>query len=342
MKRWIVKAGATSSDQLILEEGPIPEPGPGEVRVRVHAISLNRRDEILLTGAFQVASSDFIPTSDGAGVIDGLGSGVDKLALGDKVVGNYFPSWIDGPPASGQGWGLGSPGQDGMLTEYAVLKAERLTKIPGSLAFEEAACLPCAALTAWTALHGDRPYRRPVLPGAKVLVTGTGAVSLFAILFAKALHAEVVATTSDDSKIERVKALGAAAVVNYKSVPNWGETAASEFGAFDLIVNSAGSASLDQTMAAAAPGGEIALMGLYEFANKSPDFIPLMSKGLSIRGTAVGSSMAFLDMLTFIDAHSIKPPISQRFLFAEAKAAYRAASSGQAFGKVVITTEAAQ
>ena len=163
MKRWIVKAGATSLDQLIVEEVAKPEPGPGEVRVKVCAVSLNRRDELLLTGTFGVSASDFDPISHGAGDVDALGSGVGDFALGDRFVGNYFPSWADGPPASGQGWGLGSPGQDGMLTEYAILRADRLTRVPNTLSLEEAACLPCAALTAWTALKGDRPYRHSLV-----------------------------------------------------------------------------------------------------------------------------------------------------------------------------------
>ncbi len=252
------------------------------------------------------------------------------------MVGNYFPSWRDGPPASGQAWGLGAPGQDGMLTEYAILDAGRVTTIPASLSFEDAACLPCAALTAWSALNGDRPYRRPIGAGAKVLVTGTGGVALFALLLAVADGADVVATTSDEGKIDRIKALGASAVINYRAEPNWGQAAAERFGGFDYVVNAAGPGSLDQAIAAAAPGGEITLMGLYDFADKAPNLIPLMAKGLSIRGTAVGSALALADLIAFVDDRRIKPPIARRFPFADAKDAYREAGSGAVFGKVVI------
>ena len=336
MKRWVVKAGSTSLDQVTPEDVATPAPGEGEVRVKVHAACLNRRDELLMAGTFQVAASDYVPLSDGAGEIDAVGPGVRDWSVGDRVVGNYFPSWHDGPPKTGQGSGLGSPGQDGMASEYVILKAGRVTRIPASLTFEEAACLPCAALTAWSALRGDRPYRNEVKPGAKVLVLGTGNVSLFATSFARAYGAQVVATTSDDAKVDRMKALGAAEIINYKQVENWGEVAAQRFGGFDHVINAAGSAVLDQALAAAAPGGEIAFMGLYAFAEKPPNLIPLMAKGLSLRGTTVGSALAFGDMLDFIDAHGIKPVIARRFALADLKAAYQAADAGASLGKIVV------
>ena len=337
VKRWIVKAGAASRDDMYLEDAIMPEPGPGEVRIKVRVVSLNRRDELLLTGRLQKASSDFIPASDGAGEIDAIGPGVERWSVGDRVIGNYFRTWQDGPPAPGQGSGLGSPGDDGMLTKYAVLKSERVTVMPKSLSYEEAACLPCAALTAWTALNGDRPYTRPLKEDAKVLVTGTGGVALFATLLARAHGAKVVATTSDDGKTDRIKTLGASGVINYRTEPKWGQTASERFGGFDHIVNAAGAGVLDQAMAAAAPGGEIALMGLYEYAEKAPNFIPLMTRGLTIRGTAVGSARALADLAAFIDAHGIRPPIAARFPFSDAKAAYREAASGKLFGKTIIT-----
>ncbi len=336
MKRWIVKAGSTSLDGLVREDVATPEPGPGEVRVKVRAVSLNRRDHLLLTGAFQVAEQDFVPVSDGAGEIDALGAGVEGWSFGERVSGAYFPGWKDGPPVENMGWGLGSPGQNGLLAEYAILPADRLTRTPRTLSFDEAATLPCAALTAWTALNGDRPYTDPVKPGDKVLVTGTGGVSLFALLLAKAAGASVIATTGDDAKSDKVTALGGSGVVNYRDVANWGEVARERFGAFDRVVDAAGPGALDQSIAALAAGGEVALMGLYEFADKSPDFIALMMKGGSIRGTSVGSAAAYRDLAAFIDAHEIKPPIARTFAFDDAKAAYRAANAGEDFGKIVI------
>lgn len=256
--------------------------------------------------------------------------------MGERVTALYYPSWADGPPAPDQGWGLGSPGQDGMLAEYVVLPAARLVRIPATLLFQEAACLPCATLTAWTALNGDRPYTRAIGYGDKVLVVGTGAVSLFATLFAKAVGADIVATTSDDGKAEWARALGASDVINYQTFANWGEIAGERVGGFQRVVNAAGSGSLDQSVAALAPGGEIALMGLFEHAETAPNFIALMMKGALIRGTSVGSAMAFKDLVAFIDAHAIKPPIAATYAFADAKAAFEDAASTKPFGKVVV------
>lgn len=336
MKRWIVKAGATSLDGLVQEDVSLPEPGTDEVRVRVHAVSLNYRDQIILGGAFGAAQADFIPVSDGAGEIDAVGATVDGWSVGDKVTGIYFRDWADGPPPGTSGWGLGSDGEDGMLAEYVILKASRITALPTTLSFAEAACLPCAGLTAWTALNGDRPYRRPIGKGDRVLVTGTGAVALFSILFARAAGAEAVATTSRDEKAAAVRALGAADVLNYRTEPNWGEAAAARHGGFDRVVNAAGGRSIDQAIAALAPGGEIALMGLFEQADAPPDLVGLMTKGGVIRGTSVGSAMACRDMVDFIDTHGIKPPVAQRFAFDQAPDAYRAAAAGEALGKIVI------
>ena len=336
MKRWIIKAGTTTLDGLVPEDVAVPQPEADEVRVKVHAASLNARDQIIMGGAFGAASGDFIPLSDGAGEIDALGADVDGWSAGDKVTALYYRDWADGAPAEGQGWGLGSDGEDGMLAEYVVLKANRVTAAPKTLSFEEAACLPCAALTAWTALNGDRPYKSRVGKGDRVLVTGTGAVALFALLFARAAGADVVATTGSEDKVERVRTLGASDVVNYRTEAKWGEVAAARSGAFDRVVNAAGGTSLDQSIAALAPGGEVAFMGLFDQATAPPDFIGLMMKGATIRGTSVGSALAYRDMVEFIDAHGIKPPIAQRFALDHAAEAYKAAASGAAFGKIVI------
>lgn len=337
MKRWIVKAGSTSLDGLVLEEVELPTPDAGEVRVKVHAVSLNRRDELLLSGRFGVAEQDFVAVSDGAGEIDAVGTGVYDWSVGDKVTSLYYPSWQDGPPAAGQGWGLGSPGQDGMLAEYVVLPASRIASAPQTLSLTEAATLPCAALTAWTALNGDRPYTDRVAAGEKVLAVGTGGVALFGALIANAAGASVVMTTSDDTKAELIKALGVSGVINYRTEPDWGKVAAERFGDFDRVINAAGSAALDQSILALAPGGEIALMGLFEFAEKVPDFISLMIKGGSIRGISVGSAAAYHDLVAFIDLHRIKPPIARTFGFIEAREAYKALNVTDAFGKIVIS-----
>lgn len=336
MKRWVVKAGASSVADLVMEEVAIPSPGPGEVRIKTHAVSLNARDLLILDGKYGMLERDTIALADGAGEIDALGDGVDHWSIGDRVVTLYFGDWKDGPAPNIQSWGLGSPSEDGVLAEYIVLKADRVIRAPKTLTFAEAACLPCAALTAWTALYGDRPYYRPLGKGDRVLATGTGAVSLFVLLLATAAGAEVWITSSSEDKAEKARALGAADTVNYVENSQWGEVAAGRSGGFDKVVNSAGSGVLDQAIAALAPGGEIALMGLFTHADTPPNLLALMGKGGSIRGTAVGSAAAYLDMVKFIDESGLKPPIAKTFSLLDAKLAYQTQSSGGAFGKVVI------
>lgn len=336
MKKWIVLAGSTSEQGLVMQEVARPKPGAGEVLIRVDAVSLNARDHLLLRGTFGASPRDFVPVSDGAGEIVALGDSVVGWTVGDKVTSIVQRNWNDGPPTQGQGWGLGSPDEDGMLAEYVVLRTERIAPVPTTLTPEEAACLPCAALTAWTALNGDRPYRNPVRKGDKVLATGTGAVALFSILFATALGAEAVVTTSRDGKSAQSRALGAIDVINYQEHPNWGYLASERFGGFQRVVNAGGGTELDQAIAALAPGGEVAYMGLYTYASAPPNLIALMMKGGTIRGTSVGSSMAHREMVDFIDAHGIKPPIAKVFAMSDVAAAYTFAASGEPFGKVVI------
>lgn len=342
MQRWIFRAGGTGIDDLVREEVAVPQPGPGQVRVRVHAVSLNFRDQLLLMGQYGGApTEDVIPISDGAGEIDAVGDGVEGWRLGDRVTNLYYPAWRDGPLASGLGLGPGVQGDPGMLAEYVVLAADAITAAPQRLTLAEASGLPCAGLTAWTALNGDRPYTRPLSADDKVLVLGSGGVSLIAVGLANAIGAQVVATSSQDDKLERTRRLGATETVNYRETPNWGEVVFDRTGGVDRVVNAAGTNALDQSIAALANGGEIALMGFMDQAETSPDFIALMTKTATIRGTRVGSAEAHADFVRAIDAGSVKPPIHQTYAFADAQDAYRAQLAPDVFGKVVIDVLAA-
>ncbi len=338
MRRWLLKAGTTNLDGLVLEEAPIPEPGPGEVRLKMHAASLNYRDQIILTGQYgQAVTADLVPLSDGAGEIDALGAGVSQWAVGDRVTSVYAaPGWEDGSPIPNMGFGIGANGQNGMLAEYAILPANRVMAAPQTLSLLEAATLPCAALTAWSALNGDQPYAKRVGPGDKVLVLGTGGVSLFALLLARAAGAEVIGTSSQNDKLDRLRALGAVDAVNYRETPNWGEVVFERTGGVKRVVNSAGGSAMDQAIAAVGYGGEVAFMGLFDQAETPPPLIFLMMKGASIRGTAVGSVAAYADLLHAVDASGIKPPIDQVFSFDQAKEAYQAAVAPTLFGKIVV------
>jgi NADPH:quinone reductase-like Zn-dependent oxidoreductase len=334
MRRWILKAGTTDLDGLMLEDAPMPEPGAGEVRIRIHAVSLNYRDQFILKGEFgsRLPDRDLVPVSDGAGEIDAIGLGVDTWAVGDRVTGLYF-AWLRGAPTGNLGFGLGSLGEDGMLCEYVVLPVDRVVRMPDSLDYAEAAMLlPCAALTAWNAIHGDRS----VGAGSKVLVLGSGGVSLFAMLFAQAAGARVFATSSQDAKLKRWMALGVSDGINYRDTPDWGKAVFDRFGGVDKIVNAAGTGALNQSLGALSYGGEVAVMGLMTFADAPLEGVLLLGKGATVRGIAVGNAEMYEQMVQAIDTHKIHPPIDRRFRFEDAKDAYRAQSSPELFGKVVI------
>lgn len=303
MKRWILKAGVTDLDALVLEDVPLPEPGPGEVRIRVHAASLNARDTMILKGVFgRLPGCGLVPLSDGAGEVDAVGSGVETWAAGNKVTSLYF-DWHSGPPKPSFGTGLGSDKEDGMLAEYVVLPATRLIRAPASLDYAEASTLPCAALTAWNALFADHPIKL----GSKVLVLGTGGVSLFALTFAHAAGAQVFATTSQDSKRERLAAFGALDVVNYKTDPNWAKTIFDRTGGVDKVVDAAG--TLNESLEALGYGGEVVLMGLKTASEGPPPASVMMAKNAVIRATSVGSAEMYMAMAGAIDAGGLKPPI---------------------------------
>ncbi len=337
MKRWVIKAGATSLASLHLESASIPEPKKGEVRVKMHAASINYRDQIVLQGTYGVVTHDIIALSDGAGEIDALGEGVTQWKLGNRVTSVYAAEeWTDGPPTPGLTFGLGAEGMDGVLAEYIILSENRITAAPESLSFTEASTIPCAGLTAWTALNGDRPYTRTIGPDDTVLVLGSGGVSLFALLLAQAAGTKVIGTSSTPEKLKRFKALGAVDAINYAEHVNWGELVFEKTGGVKRVVNAVGGSATGQAIAAVGPGGEIATMGMFDLGGKAPDYIALMMKGASIRGTAVGSAAAHRDLVKFIDEHHVKPPIDKVYAFDDAKDAFRAAASRDLFGKIVI------
>lgn len=332
MRRWILKAGATDLDGLFLEDAPMPEPGLGEVRIRIHAVSLNYRDQFVLKDSrWRFPGRDLVPVSDGAGEIDAIGAGVETWAVGDRVTGLYFP-WLRGIPEGNLGFGLGSVDEDGMLSEYVVLPADRVVRAPASLDYAEAATLPCAALTAWNAVYGDHP----VGSLSKVLVLGSGGVSLFAMLFARAVGAQVIATSSQDAKLKRSIDLGASEGINYRDTPDWGKAVFERFGGVNKVVDTVGTGTLNQSLAALSYGGEVALMGLMTFDDGPLEFGSLMGKGATVRGIAVGNAEMYEAMVQAIDRYKVRPPIDRRFRFEDAKDAYRAQSSPELFGKIVI------
>ncbi|ASK33238.1 alcohol dehydrogenase (plasmid) [Alcanivorax sp. N3-2A] len=334
MKRWVLKSGATTLDGLFLEDVEKPEPGPGEVRVRVRAVSLNYREQLVLdnAGGNWRLDRDLIPVADGAGEVDAVGEGVERWSRGDKVITVYLRDFIHWPPHAGIGMGLGSLDEDGVLAEHIVLPADRLSRAPGTLNHVQASTLPCAGLTAWTALQNAHPVK----PGQTVLSLGTGSISLFAMAFAQALGAKTYLTTSQDQKRPRLLDLGAENVFNYRTDENWGQSVYDATGGVDKVVNTAGFGSMNQSVQALAFGGDIGVVGLFNFGDVIEPGL-FLAKGVSVRGIPVGSRDGLEALIEFIDKHRIKPVIDRVIPFAEAKQAYQALSAPDLFGKIVIT-----
>jgi NADPH:quinone reductase-like Zn-dependent oxidoreductase len=335
MKSWQLRKGATSIDDMIMIESETPVPGRGEILIRVRACSLNYRDSLILKGQYMggVVDRDSTPLSDGAGDVVAVGPDVTSYKPGDRVAGTFFQGWIDGPARANVGPALGAPPAKGMLTEYVVLPVDGIVPIASSLSFAEAATLPCAGVTAWNALMEGTP---PVRPGAWVAVLGTGGVSLLALQIAKAAGARVIATSSSDEKLERIKALGADATINYRTTPDWGVEAMRITGGVDHIVEVGGQGTLAQSMQAIGYGGEIAVIGvLARDGNVTPR--DMMFKAGRMRGIFVGSAHMARRLNDAIDANSIKPVIGNIFSFDDAKAAFAYHASPELFGKTVIS-----
>ncbi len=273
MKSYHINLGA-GLDGLRLREHDIPSPGPREVLVRVRASSLSFRElMILIQGSYPLPiRPDVIPVSDGAGEVVASGEGVTRARVGDRVESSIFPFWIDGPYARDVSAQLGGS-LDGTLTEYALLPEEGVVHIPDHLSFEEAAALPCAGVTAWNALTGSNRLQA----GDTVLTLGSGGVSLFALQFAKLFGARVIATTSSDEKAERLKALGADVVINYRTTPDWhiAVRACTEGNGVDQVVEVGGPSTIEQSIKSSKVGGEIALIG--SLAPKTSNHIDLYS-----------------------------------------------------------------
>jgi NADPH:quinone reductase-like Zn-dependent oxidoreductase len=319
-------------DGLVVREHDVPEPGHGQVLVRVRASSLSYRELMILRGWYPLPiRQDVVPISDGAGEVAALGAGVSRdFAVGDRVSVAIFPRWIDGR------FGLDVADQlDGMLTEYALLDADALVRIPDHLSCEQAATLPCAAVTAWHALTGGRGLQA----GETVLTLGSGGVSLFALQFAKAFGARVIATAGSAEKAERLRALGADETINYRATPAWHERVRELTGGLgvDHVVEVTG--QLEQSLQATARNGEVAFVGmLSDGAAGLPPLDPrvLWMSGADVRTIAVGTRAHFEALNRAIQAHAIEPVIDRVFAFAEAVEAYRYYETSKPFGKVVI------
>jgi NADPH:quinone reductase-like Zn-dependent oxidoreductase len=325
--------GATFS--IVMESSERVALGPGEVRVRVRATSLNYRDLIHLRNKAGRDVEGIVPLSDGAGEVVDVGAGVSALGPGDRVAGCFFQGWTSGRfDLAYHKADLGGS-IDGMLAEEVVLPETGLVRVPDHLAFEEAACLPCAGLTAWYALTTRGGFEA----GDSVLVMGTGGVSVFALQFAVALGGTVIVTSSRDAKLERALALGAIHGINYRSTPEWEKEVwrlTSRRGV-DHVVEVGGPGTLEKSMQCVAGGGQIALIGvLTGFGSPSGSLFPLMARNARLDGIYVGSRADFLAMNAFLSEKQLRPIVDRVFDFDRAAEAFDYLESGDHFGKVVI------
>jgi NADPH:quinone reductase-like Zn-dependent oxidoreductase len=318
---------------LKLVERPVPEPGPGQVVVRLRAASLNYRDWMGVRTARP--GPGYVPLSDGCGEVVAAGSGVTRIRVGERVAPQFFPDWIAGPPTPEVlRSALGSATADGCLQEYLCLSAEGVTRAPAHLSDLEVAALPCAALTAWRVLAVDAALR----PGDTVVVQGTGGVSIFALQFARLLGARVIATSSSDEKLERVRALGADTGINYKRNSEWGRAVRELTGGrgAECVVDVGGADTLRQSLEAVAHGGHVAVVGILGGLEVTLPVRLLMQRAASVRGTMVGSRADCERMFRAMELHQLRPVISHTFVFEEHVRALETLARAEHFGKIGI------
>ncbi|MGY8527537.1 zinc-dependent alcohol dehydrogenase family protein [Paracidovorax citrulli] len=323
-------------DRLEACELPDPgQPGLGQIRVALHATSLNYHDLQVADGRIPTADRR-VPMADGAGVVEAVGEGVTEFKAGDHVVSCFFPHWLDGLPSAPVGNFRGTPGDgiDGYATEYAVRAATDFTLAPRGWSHAEASTITTAGLTAWRALVVDGQLR----PGSTVLVLGTGGVSIAALQIAKAMGAHVIATSSSDDKLERVRELGADHVINYRQTPEWGKAVQELTGGrgVDHVVEVGGPGTLAQSIQAVRVGGHIALIGVLTGRQGEVPTAVLMARQARLQGLIVGNRREQQDYVRALEQTVIRPVIDRSFPLAQLADAFRFQQSGGHFGKIVV------
>ena len=328
MKVFLVSKGSTGFDGLKPAERERPAPGPGQVLVHMRAASLNFRDLAIVAGKYfrGPLTKDTIPLSDGAGEVAAVGPGVTQFKPGDRVVATFTQGH---PPAA-----LGFP-LDGTLAEYQVFQADGLLALPPHLSFEGAAALPCAGVTVWNALmHGPRVLK----PGETVLTLGTGGVSILALQIAKMAGARVIVTSSSDAKLERARALGADAGINYKTTPSWEQKVLELTGGqgAEHVIDTGGVGTLPKSYVAVGPEGLVSVIGVMTRPEGDLSPYPLMTKFAMVRGLFVGGREHFDALMKAVAVNELRPVVDKAFDFDAAPEAFKYLKSGQHFGKIVI------
>lgn len=334
MRHWSLDA--VGRENLRVAEGPRPEPKSRQVLVKVAAVSLNFHDKLVIDNGFEYPSGPFTPGSDMAGTVVALGDQARRFAVGERVIATYIPDWIDGDtldqaraPARKT---LGS-GHPGVLAEYLAMDEDWLVASPASLSDAEAACLPCAGLTAWFALIEKGRLKA----GETVLLHGTGGVSIFALQIAVAHGAHVLVTSSSDEKLQRAKGLGARGLINHTQ-GDWVEKVLEMTSGrgVDHVVETVGGAHLGRSLAASAEGGRVAMVGVFGGFEFSGSFADLARKHLRIEGIGVGHRRGLEDMVRAVDSSGLKPVIDGQYAFEDLPRALEHLERG-AFGKVVVS-----
>lgn len=333
MRVWQISSFGIENLEFV--ERPDPEPGPGQVVVRVHSISFNFRDLMMVKGIYNPKLRlPRIPCSDGAGEVVALGPGVTQWRRGDRVAGIFMQNWIDGPPTPERIKGALGGDVDGMLAEYAVLSENGLVAIPEHLSYQEAATLPCAAVTAWNALQaGD------IKPGSTVLVQGTGGVSIFALQFARMRGAKVLGISGNNEKLQRAYELGLDVGLNYNEYPEWDRWAVEQTGeGVDLVVEVGGLGTLPRSLRAIRMGGTIAQVGVLTGATPTEPMpiAAILHKQARLRGIYVGSRQDFLEMNRAISLTQLRP-VGEDFPWVQAREVLARMEEATHFGKLVMT-----
>jgi NADPH:quinone reductase-like Zn-dependent oxidoreductase len=334
MKAWQI-AQQTGPDGLRLNDVADPVPAAGQVLVRMRAHSLNYRDLMVADDRYGRAELPLVPLSDGAGEIAAIGDGVTRWKPGDRVAATFFQGWVDGSLRRAVFDTALGGALPGTLAEYVALSEDGVVAVPSYMSFEQAATLPCAALTAWHALV----TLGKVSADQTVLVLGSGGVSIFALQFAKMHGARVIATSSSDQKLERARALGADDTINYRTTPAWEQEVfrLTEKRGADHIIEVGGRDTFPKSLRAVAMGGTISVIGGVSGFTSEVSLRDVLTKMSVIRGIFVGSRAMFEAMNRALAQNRIKPPIDRIFPFNETPAAYRYQQSGAHFGKVVIS-----
>lgn len=329
--------GDWGMDNLRLSQRPEPKPERGQVLIAMQMASLNARDLIVPDRGYGRATGTLplIPISDGLGKVVAIGECVSRVAVGDRVCPTFFQDWQAGPPSPARFVSaLGGP-IDGVMADLMCLSEQGVVRVPDYLTDAEAATLPCAALTAWSAIATHTATR----PGDHVLIQGTGGVALFALAFAKLHGAHVTVISSSDDKLERVRAMGADATINYRSTPDWARASrdiTAQKGGFDTIVELGGAATLPISLRAIRPGGTLAMIGVLSGLKIEASLGPIVARQVRLQGVTVGHRDGFDAMIAAMAQHKVHPVIGKTFGFADLRSALDHLRAGDNFGKTMI------